>query len=88
MTRRAQDEVDLTYITPRTIAMSFPATGYEGDTECRKVPFGFFSFLSFPHNLSDARLLARSLAAAVAYRNDIDDVAALLRYACLRLSRT
>jgi hypothetical protein len=39
MTRRAQDEVDLTYITPRTIAMSFPATGYEGE---RTLIFGFF----------------------------------------------
>ena len=29
MTKRAQSEVDLTYITPRVIAMSFPASGYE-----------------------------------------------------------
>jgi hypothetical protein len=60
MTRRAQDEVDLTYITPRTIAMSFPATGYEGE----RAIFGFL-------------LIAFVIAiCAVAYRNDIDDVAA------------
>jgi hypothetical protein len=64
MTRRAQDEVDLTYITPRTIAMSFPATGYEGDSECRKVSFGFFFLFSFPsHACSLARSLPQSLTA-------------------------
>jgi hypothetical protein len=61
MTRRAQDEVDLTYITPRTIAMSFPATGYEGDRQEHKSSLSrwLFSLTTAYLRRTRARLLAR-----------------------------
>jgi hypothetical protein len=73
-TKRAHDTVDLTYITPRVMAMSFPATGYEsGVFECQ------CAVILLCMHVECVRLFIRIDAIGAAYRNDIEDVAQLLR---------